>query len=296
MIVAICADKHAPGATTLATALGVVWPVERVLLEADPSGGDLAFRLRDAQRSELASEPTVMSLAADARESLPAGSLTGYAQQTSLGVPVLLGPLSAEGFEPMARLWPQVAAEAQRWPGTVIADLGRLQLRHAASPVAAAATAVLLVMRADTGEDLYHGRDRAGELAGRLGQGPHGRSPLAVAVVCQARDGRRAVGEVRQVLASHAATSTIPVLGFLAEDPRGVAGLRAGELSRRLLGSELIRSARTLAETLLGWWQEFTPAAAAQPDSPEPTLSAAVAESPARHTRPDPPSPRGGAR
>jgi hypothetical protein len=42
-------------------------------------------------------------------------------------VPVLLGPLSAEGFEPMAGLWSQVAAEARRWPGTVIADLGRLQ-------------------------------------------------------------------------------------------------------------------------------------------------------------------------
>ena len=292
MILATCADKRAPGATTLATALGVVWPAERVLLEADPSGGDLAFRLRDRQGGELASEPTVMSLAADARERLPAGSLTGYAQQTSLGVPVLLGSLSAEGFEPMARLWPQVAAEARRWAGTVIADLGRLQLRNAAGPVAAAATAVLLVMRADTREDLYHGRDRAGELAGRLGQGPHDRSPLAVAVVCPSRDGRRAVGEVRQVLASQAATSTIPVLGFLAEDARGVAGLRAGELSRRLLGSELIRSARTLAETLLGWWPEF----AAEPHSPEPTLSAAAAESPARGTQSDPPSPRGGAR
>jgi hypothetical protein len=296
VILAICADKGAPGATTLATALGVVWPVERVLLDADPSGGDLAFRLLDPQGDELASEPTVMSLAADARESLPPGSLTGYTQQTSLGVPVLLGPLSAEGFEPMARLWPQVAAEAQRWPGTVIADLGRLQLRHAAGPVAAAGTAVLLVMRADSREDLYHGRDRTGELAGRLGQGPHGRSPLAVTVVCPSRDGRWAVGEVQRVLASQAATSTIPVLGFLAEDARGVAGLRAGKLSRRLLGSDLIRSARTLAETLLDWWPEFTPASGAQPHSREPTPSAAAAQSPARHTRSDLPSAGGGER
>jgi hypothetical protein len=295
VILAICADKGAPGATTLAMALGVVWPVQRVLLEADPSGGDLAFRLRDRQSGELASEPTVMSLAADAREGLPAGSLAGYAQRTSLGVPVLLGPLSAEGFEPMARLWPQVAAEAQRWPGTVIADLGRLQLRHAAGPVAAAATGVLLVMRANSREDLYHGRDRAGELAGRLGQGPHGRSPLAVAVVCPSRDGRRAVGEVRQVLVSQAASSTIPVLGFLAEDVRGVAGLRAGELSRRLLGSELIRSARTLAESLLGWWPPLSPDSAVQPDSPGRTPSAAAAKSPARHTQSDLPSAEGGA-
>jgi hypothetical protein len=115
-----------------------------------------------------------------------------------------------------------------------------------------------------------------------------------VAVVCPSRYGRRAVGEVRRVLASQAATSTIPVLGFLAEDPRAVAGLREGELSRRPLGSELIRSARTLAESLLDWWPEFTLASPAQPDSPDPTPSAAAADSPARHARSDLPSPRGG--
>ncbi len=50
MIVSVCADKGAAGVTTLATVLAMVWPTERVLLEADCSGGDLAFRLRHDDR------------------------------------------------------------------------------------------------------------------------------------------------------------------------------------------------------------------------------------------------------
>jgi hypothetical protein len=157
----------------------------------------------------------------------------------------------------MGRLWPRVAAAAQAWPGTAITDLGRLQLRHAASPMAAAATTVLLVTRAATREDLYHARERAGELAARLGQGPHGRSPLAVAVVGPAKDGRRMAAEVQHALASQAATSTIPVAGFLADDSRGLDGLLAGGMTRRLMDTDLLRSAKTMAETLLGWFPEL---------------------------------------
>ena len=46
MIVTLCSDKGSPGVTTLAVALGLVWPVQRLVLEADPAGGDLAFRMR----------------------------------------------------------------------------------------------------------------------------------------------------------------------------------------------------------------------------------------------------------
>ena len=44
MIVAVGADKGAPGVTTAALALGMVWPTDRVVLDADPSGADLPFR------------------------------------------------------------------------------------------------------------------------------------------------------------------------------------------------------------------------------------------------------------
>lgn len=257
MILTVCADKRSPGVTTAAVALSVMWPGERVLLEADPSGGDLALRLRSERGETLPPDGGVTSLAADAREGLPAAAVVRYAQPTSLGLPVLLAPLSAEGFEPMARLWPQIATAAHAWQGTVIADLGRLQLRHASSPLAAAATGVLLLTRADTGEELFHVRQRAHELAARLGQGPHGRSPLAVAVVGPARGARDRVGQVQQALAAQATTSTIPVAGFLAEDRSAVVELRAGALTKRLLGSDLLKSAKDLAATLTGWYPEL---------------------------------------
>lgn len=256
MIVAVCADKGSPGVTTTATALAAVWPGERVLLEADPSGGDLALRLRSPEDGELAVSPTVTSLAADAREGVAAGALARYAQPTGLGFAVLIGPPTAEGMEPVARLWPRVADAAQTWPGTVIADVGRLQLRHAASPLAAAATAVVLVTRAAAREDLYHVRERASELAGRLGQGPHGRSPLAVVVVCTSASAGSAIAQVQQVLASQAATSTIPVAGAIAMDRRAVDALR-GMPGRRLASSDLLRSARAVTETLIGWFPEL---------------------------------------
>lgn len=256
MILTVCSDKGAPGVTTAATALSVMWPSERVLLEADPSGGDLSLRLRTLRGENLRLDRSVTSVAADAREGLPPGALARYAQQTSLGFPVLLGPMSAEGFEPMARLWPQVAAAAHAWPGTVIADLGRLQLRHASSPVAAASTTVLLLTRAGTSEDLFHVRQRAHELAVRLGQGPHGRSPLAVAVVAPSRSARGHVGQVQQALAAQATTSTIPVAGFVAYEEKAMVALRDGVVTKRLLGSDLLKSAKELAETLTGWFPE----------------------------------------
>ncbi len=94
MILAVCADKGSPGVTTLATALGVVWPVDRVVLEADPSGGDLAFRLRSPRGQFLDPNRSVLDVAADAREGLPPGALARYAEPTSLGAPVLKGRLS----------------------------------------------------------------------------------------------------------------------------------------------------------------------------------------------------------
>ena len=257
MILTICSDKRSPGVTTAAVALSVMWPGERVLMEADPSGGDLALRLRTLQGENLLLDRSVTSLAADAREGLPPGALARYAQPTSLGFSVLLGPMSAEGFEPMARLWPQVAAAAHAWPGTVFADLGRLQLRHASSPVAAASTTVLLLTRAGTSEDLFHVRQRAHELAARLGQGPHGHSPLVVAVIASSRSARERISQVQQALAAQATTSTIPVVGFLAYDERAVDALREGLLTKRLLGSDLLKSVKDLAQTLTGWFPEL---------------------------------------
>jgi len=276
MIVAVCADKGAPGVTTLATVLGMVWPTERVLLEADCSGGDLAFRLRHADGDRLLDpQPSVLALAADARRPLPTGGLLGYAQLSTLGVPVVPGALSPEAYAPMSRLWPQVAQAAADWTSTAIAHLGRLHPGDPALPVAKASTAVLLLTRADL-EGLHRLRDRITELAGTLGDPSRDRSP--VAVVVRARPGREAkaaVGQVRQLLG--AAGLPIDVLGVFADDPDGLAGLRAGGLSRRLLGSELVRSGKALVETVLSWWPELVLPSTGSPSTMPPWTAGAAA-------------------
>ena len=138
MIVTVCADKGSPGVSWTATILGMVWPGERVLLEADPSGGDAVLRLRTPEGQLLPRQPALRGLAVDARSGNLPTSLLSYAHPTSLGVPVIPATdMRTEDFALIARQWPAVAAAADRWPGTVIADLGRLQEDSSAGPVAA---------------------------------------------------------------------------------------------------------------------------------------------------------------
>ena len=296
MILTLCAGKGSPGVTTVATALAVAWPGQRVLLEADPAGGDLAFRLSTPTGGLLAAEPSVLALAADAREQLPPGALAHYVQDTSLGVPVVPGGVSEQAFAPMARLWPQVAAQAARWPGTVIADLGHLHGGNPATRVAAASGLVLLVTRADVPEALHHTRAQAGELAARLGHRPDGGSPLAVVVLCPSVQADRCVSAVRQVLAADVTTSTVRVAGYVAHDPQGVQALRAGLLGRRLWGTELLRSAKGLVTTLSGW----CPTPDANPDQvPDPVTAGRASRTlslAARATGEPAGSPRGSTR
>ncbi len=112
MIVSVCADKasspSAAGVSTLALALGMAWPADRLVLEADPSGGDALFYLPHADGGLLHPEPTLLSLTADARAHLDPRSLPDYAQPTSLGVPVILGPPTPEAFAPTGPLWPRL--------------------------------------------------------------------------------------------------------------------------------------------------------------------------------------------
>ena len=57
VIVAVGSDKGSPGATTLATALGLVWPGDRLLCELDPRGADLPFRLMGANGQHMGGGP-----------------------------------------------------------------------------------------------------------------------------------------------------------------------------------------------------------------------------------------------
>jgi hypothetical protein len=280
VIVSVCSDKGSPGVSTLAMLLGLVWPGERVVLDADVAGGDLPFRLWAAgastagERVRLAPEPSIATVATAARLGLTAAGPEPFAQASSLGVPVVPGVLSAERFGVLRSLWPRLAEQLTAWPGTVLADLGRLQPGNPAAAVAEASTAVLLVSRVDL-ESLAHLRDRVVELTSAVGEGSHG-CRVGVVVTGVPRQRRFVLDQARQVVAS--VGSPAAVVGFLAQDPAGAAGLWAGEVTRRLLGSELVRSARGVAESTLRTWPSLIPAvdgSAAQADEPRAGVVAA---------------------
>jgi hypothetical protein len=275
VIVTVCADKGSPGVTTLATALAMAWPGERLVLEADPSGGDLAFRARQPGGGLLAGDPSVLTLAADARTGLPDGVFARYAQATTWGVPVIQGAPGAAGFAPARNLWPAVAAEAARWPGTVIADLGRLQPGNAALPVAKASTAVLVLARVSV-ESLFHLRERIGDLAAAVGDPSRARNPVAVVVSARRKDSAGAVRQVTRML--EAVGSPIPVAGVFAEDAAAARELAAGEMTRRLTGSDLLRSAGELATVVRAWWPHLAGSGpSGGPSGWEPSIAPEVA-------------------
>ena len=263
MIVAVAADKGAPGVTTAALALGMVWPTDRVLVEADPSGADLPFQLHTRDGGRLAPRRSVTELANGARLG-SAEPVPTYAQDTSVGVPVVPGALGPETFRGMANLWPRIAAICAAWSGTVIADLGRLQPGHAALPMAKLAVGVVVVGRPSPG-GLYRLRARVGELAASLGDPARPRSPLAVVMVCPPRDHDRVRADVTLLL--NAARIPVPVAGCLTWDPPGAAALHTGELTYRAGRRGLIPSARRVAEALFGLWPELAPAPE-QPPTP----------------------------
>lgn len=255
MIVAVCSDKGAPGVSTLAMSLAMVWPVPggATVLEADPSGGDLTFWTRPVTppgAQFLSAEPSVLTLAADIRTSLARG-VAAYGQVTTLGVRVIPGSLRAEAAGPMRPMWLSVAQCAASWPELVIVDLGRCQPGHPAWPLAQAASVVLLVGRA-TVEGLYRLRERSAQLAAALGDASQQRNPVGVVVVTKPKTRKEAIGQVEHMLGS--AGSPIPVAGWMADDPSAVMALRAGQLTTKLSGSSLMRSVRELSQTMTSWW------------------------------------------
>ena len=283
MIVAICSDKGGPGVTTLALTLGLVWPGGATVVECDPSGSDLTFRLRpalDPGRQHLNTEPSLFTLAGDARTGLSGGDVARYGQMSTLGVRVVPGPLRAERSTGLRPVWAAVAQQLAQSPDLVIADLGRVQPGHAAWSIGQAATVLLVLARGDT-EGLYHVRERAAELAQDLAGGAAtGRNPVAVVMLSEAKDSRAVVRSAEQMF--DAAGLPIPVAGWMADDRAGVSALRAGEMTRALSGNALIGSVTELAQSLIRAWPSLS---AAGTDGQDPRTSGPEGRGTREHPR-----------
>lgn len=254
MLVAVGSDKGSPGATTLATVLGLVWPGDRVLCELDPRGADLPFRLMQPGGQHMPAVPSIVTLAVDARPGGTPPPLERYALNTMLGVPVIRGEVSTRSTSKVSPHLPAIASVAAAWRGTVIADVGSLQPSNPALVVAKLAVAVLLVMRPST-EGLGHLRARVDELTEYVGDPRRDRTSVGVVLVSGSRDEHAAIARTRTLL--DRIGSPAPVVGALAYDPAGAAALWSGGLTKKLVKSSLVRSGEALVREMWRLWPDL---------------------------------------
>jgi hypothetical protein len=244
VLIAVAADKGAPGVTTTAVALAAVWPRPVLLAECDPAGGDLVYRL-PGEGGRLDPRRGLLSLAVAARRDLQPSQLWVHAQKLRGGLDVLLGVTSAEQGAGLEPLWGPVGGVLAGLPqADVIADCGRLGPDGAFYDLLAHAAAVVLVTRPSLGE-VVRLRDRAAAVALAVRQRSGQDARVGVLVVADHRVFSRALAEVGQVLGAGS------VLGGIAFEPRSAELLR-GEWGGRLDKSLLIRTAREVVGELAG--------------------------------------------
>lgn len=269
MLVAVVSVKGSPGVTTFALALASSWPARHwsILVEADPSGGDLAWRFA------LDSSPGLLSLAAAARRDTDQRLLWQHAQQLPGEVPAVCAPVDAgrsrRALSELLESGPgrvEVFGSAARAPGaSVIVDCGRVDEVSPVLPVVQRADTVLLLSdaRSDALTHLIDGfpRMRRWNDATRLVLVGPGHSAAEV---------EREVGA--------------EVVGHLPEDPLGasvLAGERADSRrtrrrwSRSGLGAAAADIARTVAAlpSRAGYVAAPPPAHSIEPPRTGPGLS-----------------------
>lgn len=240
MLIAVCSLKGSPGVTTFCVALAAHWSAHTrcVLLECDPSGGDLATRF------SLTSSPGLVSLAAAARRGSGTDMLWQHTQELPGGLPVVAAPPGADhALAALTALAPEGSAAVSVLPLaaratdiTVIADCGRVDPTSPALAVVRSAHLMLLLSRAHA-DDLAH-------LANRVAAVSRWSPSPALLLV---GEGYSATEVSREL--------DVPVFGRIPEDGPGAAVLRGrcrgrGGLSRSALGRAAGNVARALQANL----------------------------------------------
>jgi hypothetical protein len=269
-LIALAADKGAPGVTTGSVALAAVWPRPVLLAECDPAGGDICYWLPGTDGHRLDPGRGMLSLAVAARHGLQPEQLWTHTQKLRGGLDVLAGVSTAEQGAGLGSLWgPAGAAFAALAEADVIADCGRLGPDGPHYDLLAHASAVILVTRPSVG-DVIRLRDRVSVLSTALRRRGRSGTGVGIIVVADRRHFSEALAEVARAV-DHGAGSA-RVIGGLAHEPRSAEQLR-GEWGRKLDGSLLIRSARELAAELVSVLPAVSPA---EPGVPPPPATSSV--------------------
>lgn len=241
-IIVLASASGAPGVTTTALGLALVWPRPVVLLDADPVGGSAI--LAGFCQGTVAHNDAMVSLALAHRDgrlvwTLPSVLMTIPGTKVSL----LPGPRSHAQASSLSDLWPALAVELaglQRNGQDVLVDAGRLGMAYSPSALVAAADQALLVLRSDL-PAMAAARQWAADwvAAARDGSGALTVSGLVV-------------GEGRPYSAAAVArTLQLPSAEAVAWDPDTAAALSAGrQASRKLSGTRLLKSLSGVAASI----------------------------------------------
>ncbi|GII75502.1 hypothetical protein Sru01_04840 [Sphaerisporangium rufum] len=236
-LIALAADKGAPGVTTAATALGAVWPRPVLLAECDPAGGDLVYRLPGMGGHVLNPARGLLSLGATARRGLRPDQIHEHTQKLVGGLDVLAGLTNGEQAAGLTWLWGPLGRALAALPGAdVLADCGRLGTYPQTGDLVAEAEITLLFTRPSL-DHVAHLRERLVLTPGLVG----------VVVIADPRSYRGDIDEVRRIVT--ATGREVAFVAGLAHDPKGAELLR-GQWGGRLDRSMLIRTARELATRL----------------------------------------------
>lgn len=242
--VALGSVKASPGVTTTVVALAATWPAGRqvTVVEADPAGGDLAARYR------LPGEPSLLTVAAATRRE-PASDVAGrHLQHLPGGLAVLVAPASADQAQAALGMLSPAGALLGGIDGDVLVDAGRLDPRSAARALVGSCELLVICVRPVLAE-LHHLAARVEALrsvSGRLGIALVGGGGYQPAEIADALE--------------------VEILGVLPSDAHG-AGLLGGQAAspRALRRLALLRSARSLAETICSRLAPASPPGADEP-------------------------------
>lgn len=232
MLVALISAKGSPGVTT--TAMTLVAAASRrgeaLLVEADPSGGDL-----ECWCGPLG-EPGLLAVATDLAREVDPEAVAGRAVEALPGVRVLAAPTteaaSTATLVPMVdRLGPAMAS----LDATVVMDCGRWSPMHRAAGQVAAAALVGVVCR-PTLDSIEHARGLV-EAVRRVNR--------AVAAVVVGGTQPYGPDDVADALG-------VPVAGVLPWDPRCVLALVENGMGRSWQRSALGHASATLDAGLAG--------------------------------------------
>ncbi|MCZ7537251.1 MAG: hypothetical protein M5T61_15990 [Acidimicrobiia bacterium] len=230
MVIGLVSAKGAPGVTAAALALTAAAGDAGLLVELDPSGGSIECWTGPA------GEPGLIRVASGLRRSVDPEALLSHAVEASRGLRAVLAPTAGGLAEStIAAVADRLVPALAGLDGTVVVDAGRWSPSQSTARRLVGCEVVAVVC-APTVEGVEAARWLVEALetvdARRVVVVPVGDRPYGP-------------GEIEEAI-------VVPVLGPLAWDPRGLHLLVTAGTGRGWVRSALARSARTVANWLVG--------------------------------------------